>query len=115
MKTFLLIICLSLLFIGNAFSCEYTDEEICQSIYIIEGGEKTNFPYGIKSVSCNGKEECKKICLNTVRNNRKRFSDYGYREYKTYLEFLASRYCPKGEYLCENWLGNLKFYLKKGE
>jgi len=113
MKTFFLIICLSILFIGNAFSCEYTNEEICQSIYIIEGGEKTNFPYGIKSVSCNGKEECKKVCLNTVRNNRKRFSDYGHREYKTFLEFLTSRYCPKEEYLCDTWFTNLKFYLEK--
>lgn len=93
----------------------YTDEEICQAIYQIEGGQNTKYHYGIKSVKCEGKERCKKVCLNTVKNNRIRYAQYGHEKYGIFLEFLASRYCPNGEYLCENWLSNLKYYLKKGK
>lgn len=111
---FLIIILLSTNII-MAKDHDYTNEEICQSIYIIEGGQKTKFPYGIKSVKCTGKNECEKICLNTVENNRKRYSQYGYKKYGTFLEFLQSRYCPLSDDKCENWLPNLNFYLKKME
>ncbi len=92
---------------------EYNKRQICDAIYIIEGGEKTKYPYGIMSVHCKGEEECRKICYNTVLNNKTRYKNYGYKSYATYLEFLASRYCPESENLCENWLPNLKYYLEK--
>ena len=91
---------------------EYSKEDICKAIYIIEGGDKTKYPYGIKSVFCEGKEDCKQVCYNTIINNKGRYLDYGYKTHKTYLEFLASRYCPEGD-LCKNWLPNLKYYLEK--
>jgi len=99
-------------------SCpSYSKEDICRAIYIIEGGNNTKYPYGIKSVKCERKEDCKKVCYNTVENNKVRYEQYGYKEYATYLEFLASRYCPIEETnkndLCRNWLPNLKFYLEK--
>lgn len=93
----------------------YSNEAIADAIFIIEGGYKTNYPFGIKSVYCKGYDDCRQICLNTISNNRVRYAEYGYRQYKTYLEFLASRYCPISENGCENWLPNLKFYLKKGK
>jgi hypothetical protein len=91
----------------------YTDEAIVDSIFIIEGGYKTHYPFGIRSVFCSGYDDCRNVCVNTIKKNRVRYSEYGYRQYNTYLEFLASRYCPLSVDGCENWLSNLKFYLKK--
>ena len=96
-----------------------TDEEIAQAIYMAEGAELASKPYGILSVPCDSKESCKVICLNTIRNNRKRYADYGYKDYDTYLEFLASRYAPIN---CSNdngtnqfWLKNVLFYLGRSK
>jgi len=96
----------------------YSNEEICDAIYLAEGGEKTKYPYGIKSVKCSGEKECRKICINTVRNNKRRYREYGYKKYKTFLEFLASRYAPIGakndpKNLNKNWLKNVKYFLRK--
>ena len=91
-----------------------TNEEICEAIYRTEGSEHASKPYGILSVPCDSKESCKVICLNTIRNNRKRYADYGYKEYDTYLEFLGSRYAPPEIHpLNKFWLSNVLFYLRK--
>jgi hypothetical protein len=90
---------------------EYSNQEICDAIFIIEGGNKTNFPYGIKSVKCEGKDQCEKICLNTVRNNRLRFANQT--KEAEFLKFFQNRYCPNSEPMCESWLPNLKYYLEK--
>jgi len=91
----------------------YSNEAIAEAIFWAEGGYHTNWPYGIKSVYCKGIEECKEVCLNTIKNNRVRYSEYGNRQYKDYLSFLASRYCPASVDGCENWLPNVQSYLKK--
>ena len=94
----------------------WTDTQIANAIYKAENSVK--YPYGIKSIDTKGdKDYARRICLNTIKNNRKRFSDYGYKQYNTYLEFLASRYCPVG---CEDdngtnqyWLSNVLYFLNK--
>ena len=101
-----------------AYGQNWTDEAIADAIYKAEGGVKAKKPYGILSVECNGEAECRVICLNTIRNNRKRYADYGYKTYDTYLEFLASRYCPIGadndpKGLNKNWLKNVLYWLNK--
>jgi hypothetical protein len=93
----------------------YSNDAIADAIYWTEGGLKTNFPFGIKSVYCSGYDDCRKVCINTIQKNRVRYSEYGHRQYKEFLAFLGSRYCPISENGCENWLPNLKFYLKKGK
>ena len=93
----------------------YTNEEICDSIWYAEGGNKTKFPYGIKSVYCYGEEECRNVCLNTVKNNRKRYKEYGYKNFETYLSFLASKYCPISVRGCENWERNVRYFLEKNK
>lgn len=104
-----------LLLAGSLASAEeYTNEAIAEAIFWAEGGLHTQWPYGIKSVYCQGVAECKQICLNTIENNRVRYAEYGYREYKDYLSFLGSRYCPASVDGCENWLPNVKSLLKKG-
>lgn len=99
---------------------EYTNDQIVSAIYKAEGGDHAQYPYGIRSVNCESRSDCARVCKNTVRNNRERFKKYGYKSYPDFLSFLASRYCPikadndpKG--LNKNWLKNVKFYLAKGE
>ena len=96
----------------------YSDEQIVNAIYKAEGGAKAQYFYGIRSIECSGDTECRKICSNTVRNNRKRFADYGFKDYPDYISFLASRYCPVGadndpHGLNKNWEKNVRFYLEK--
>ena len=113
MKIIALTLAVLLMLVGLASAEEYTNEAIAEAIFWTEGGYKTNFPYGIKSVHCQGLAECKQVCINTIQNNRIRFSEYGYKEYKDYLSFLASRYCPLSDEGCENWLPNDRKILKK--
>ncbi len=113
-KLVLLVLFISI--ISNCFA--YTDEQICDAIYLAEGGKKAKVPYGILSVKCANEQECRQVCLNTVKNNRKRYKNYGYKKYKSFLEFLASRYAPIGvkndpNNLNKNWLRNVKYFLKK--
>lgn len=95
---------------------EPTNEDYCQAIYWAEG-ENAKWPYGIKGVYEYGK--AKRICLNTIRNNRIRYKEYGYKEHDTFISFLASRYAPtRGESLNKAerrlnkyWLKNVQWFL----
>src|SRR3990167_10020595 len=116
MKIFLVVLLLG--FTTAARADDYTDEQIVNAIYIIEGGAKATYAYGIRSVKYSTIAEARKICFNTVRKNRKRYADYGYKQYPDYLEFLQSRYAPlkvknDPKNLNNNWLKNLKYFLKK--
>ena len=109
------IIFLTLFLVVHSKCFGWTDEQIADAIYKAEGAEKAKVPYGILSVKVKDEAEARRVCLNTIRNNRKRFLKQT--KYKTYLEFLASRYCPVG---CENdngtnkyWLKNVKYFLNK--
>lgn len=114
MKTIILILMLLSLSIPT-LAKEYTNEEIANAIFFAEGGYKTSYPYGIKSVYCEGIENCKQICLNTIANNKIRYKEYGYKKHNTYLEFLASRYCPASISGCENWLPNVTYFLERNK
>ena len=94
----------------------YTCEQIVNAIYIAEGAEKTKYPYGIKSVPCNGHDECRRICFNTVRNNVRRWRTAVEKgDTRDYLTFLWHRYCPPSEHTLNNhWLKNVSFWLKRG-
>lgn len=90
--------------------------KIVDAIYLAEGGERAIKPYGILSVPCETKTECRKICENTVRNNYKRWEKAG--KPGTYLEFLAARFAPIGAsndpyQLNRNWLKNVKKFLDR--
>ena len=67
-------------------------DRVISAIYRVEGGAKTKYPYGIKSVKVSGTAEAKRVCQNTVRNNWKRWERAG--RPGDYLDFLADRYCP---------------------
>src|SRR3990167_7113488 len=69
-----------------------TVNKIVNAIYKAEGGAKTKYPYGIKSVRCTTEASCRKVTVNTVRNNFKRWEKAG--NPGLFLHFLADRYCP---------------------
>lgn len=106
--------------LNNAVSGEITPinenyaNKIADAIYIIEGGEKTKYPYGIKSIDTGGnKEKARRICLNTIRNQYIRWQQYG--KTNDYLDSLADRYCPpsvdkQGNI---NWKKNIRAVLNK--
>ena len=112
MKIFILLLLIFLNLCNTLYAEEYNAKKICDIIYIIEGKEKANQPYGInpKYITCKSKNECEQICHNTVNNNKIRFKNQN--KEKDFLSFLAKRYCPLN---WKVWLKNLKFYLNKGE
>ena len=119
MVSAIIILVLVLFGCTTAHAEEYSDDQIVKAIYMAEGGKHAQYPYGIRSVSCESGSSCARICKNTVRNNRKRYERYGYKSYSDFVSFLASRYCPlkagndpKG--LNANWKRNVNFYLKRG-
>lgn len=58
-----------------------------------EGGDKAKVHYGILSVPTKGEEDARRIALNTVKNNYKRWNTAG--QPGSYIDFLASRYVPE--------------------
>ena len=110
------VIAMVVMFACAVWASEYSDTDIVNAIYKIEGSTKAQYLYGIRSVKYSNEAEARRICMNTVRNNRVRFTKQS--KYKDYLSFLASRYCPVN---CDNdrgtnkfWLRNLKYWLEKG-
>lgn len=104
---------IAFLLISQTAYAELSPEKINQivdAIGKIENSKK--YPYGIKSIPTNGnKEYARKICYNTVRNNYRRWLKSDRK--KTYLKFLADRYCPIGASddlktnLNKNWYPNI--------
>ena len=118
---FVLLFCLFFSIEGRADECSqvsgYTCSQIVDAIYVAEGGESTKYPFGIVSVKCEGYEECREICTNTVRNNVKRWQNAVKEgDSRDYLTFLWHRYCPPTEHsLNANWKNNVEKYLKKNK
>lgn len=75
--------------IFSAISDSYATK-VVNAIFIVEGGTKTKYPYGIKSVKTSNPRQ---VCLNTVRNNWIRWQKTGAKG--DFLDFLADRYCPQ--------------------
>lgn len=99
----------------------FTNEEYVNAIYKAEGGKNARYLYGIRSISYKDAKEARRICLNTVRNNRKRYKKYGYRRYPEFIQFLGSRYCPTSganlsfseKRLNKHWVKNVRYFLNK--
>lgn len=111
---------LCLLWAGSAWAesvCGYDVERLATAIYKAENSVK--YPYGIKSIDTHGdKVYARKICINTIRNNGKRWEKAG--RPTDYLSFLAGRFCPIGaaddKWLNLNryWRGNVARLYEKG-
>lgn len=83
-------------------------EAYADAIYKIEGGSEARRPYGILSVLCETKDECRRVCINTVRNSHRRWHDAG--RPGDFRSFLANRYCPPASDPMGNvnWRRNIK-------
>jgi len=81
---------------------------IADAIYRVEGGARAKAPYGILSVKVKDATEARKVCLNTIRNNHRRWQAAG--KPGKFLDFLADRYCPKSADPVgnRNWKKNVK-------
>ena len=94
----------------------YSNDQIANAIYKAEGGEKTKYPYGVKSINTNGDEKyARQICLNSIRNSRKRWIDAGKSD--DFIIFMSRRYAPIGAEndpggLNKFWIKNVKWFLK---
>jgi len=120
MKFFIYFILPLLIFFGFTALAHPQDidvERLADAIWLAEGGLKAEYAYGIRSIKYNDIDHARQICINTIKNNIKRFQKQT--EYKDYLEFLASRYCPVGvendpKGLNKNWLKNVRYYYERG-
>jgi hypothetical protein len=83
--------------------------KLADAIYKAEGGAKTNFPYGVRSIDTKGnKEYAQKICLNSIRNAQKRWKKAG--EPEDFVTFMGRRYIPPKEN--PNWVRLVKYFYK---
>lgn len=84
---------------------------VVDAIYVIEGGQRAKVAYGICSVKVSSAVEARQVCLNTVRNNYRRWKNHkGPQE--SFRSFLGKRYCPP-QLGGDNryWLRNLSHYV----
>lgn len=97
--------------------CQITPEKankMADFIYIIEGKDKTKYPYGVKSIKTDGnKEKARRITLNSINNSYKRWEKTN--KQGNFIDFFADRWCPpsadkQGNL---NWIKNMNYYLKK--
>lgn len=90
---------------------EYSDSAIVEAIYKAEGGSRTKHPYGIKSVKTYGnKAKAKQICLNSVKNGRKRWIEA--EKPCDLITFIGLRYSPPA--INPNWVKLVYHFIKKG-
>jgi len=92
------------------------ENKLCEAIYRSEGGDRTNYPYGIKSVSCETKDECRIKCIESVRNQFKLFTRHGGKGVKNFIREFARRY-DSGDSRAGQaiWIKNVtRIYYKQG-
>lgn len=94
----------------------YTLDQWADAIKRAENSVK--YPYGIKSVSCKGEEECRKVCKNTVYRTLVKYRVDRCRPSEKGIECLARRYAPIGAKddptnLNKNWIKNVQYFLDK--
>lgn len=70
-----------------------SDDDIANAIYKIEGGSRAKVSYGILSIPVRDADHARRICINTIRNNRIRWIKAG--QPGNYLDYLADKYCPR--------------------
>jgi len=98
-------------FVGLLFSLSAlaaTDDQIADAVYRVEGSARAKVPYGILSIPVRDTAHARRICLNTIRNNRARWIKAG--QPGAFLDYLADRYCPRSADPVgnKNWKANIK-------
>jgi len=89
-------------------------EAIADAIYRAEGGSKTRWPYGVKSVKTNGEAHARRVCLNTIDRAAGEWKIHGRVRHGCFIKYLSLRYCPPsldpdGN---RNWVKNVLWFLR---
>jgi len=111
MKTIINTSLLSLLLVATSkagsLPSSYVNK-VADAIYRAEGGRQARVPYGILSVKVRSEAEARRICLNTIRNNHRRWVQAG--KPGLFLDYLANIYCPYSAdpHGNRNWKRNVK-------
>lgn len=91
----------------------YTSGRICEAIRKAEGVHSI-YPYGIKSVSCSTQDECKRVCIKTIRHYRKDFAKLENQGTEDFIEYSSRRYVAGDTRANQkSWVKNVKFFLTK--
>lgn len=83
-------------------------EQFAQAIYRVEGGSRTKYPFGVKSIDTGGDyAKAKRITEVSIRNNYARWIKAG--KPVSFIKFMALRWCtpsadPTGH---TNWVLNM--------
>lgn len=90
------------------------EQRMADAIWIAEGGSKTRWPYGVKSVKVSSVAEARRVTVNSVRNNWVRWHAAGKPE--PFVQFMARRWCPPSADPVghRNWVKNVNYSLKRG-
>jgi len=111
---FALLLCAGIVILAS--SCVFggeIDEGLADAIFKAEGGHKATWLYGIKSVSYTDEADARRICLNTIRNHRKRHAKHTCGV--EFVECLGNRYCPPTIHpLNKHWVKNVKYFYDNG-
>lgn len=124
MRTILINVILALSI--NCFACDgktsfcsknlvLTDKKIntfADIVYRIEGGKKAKKPYGILSIPVKDEQSARKVCINSIKNNYKRWTTAG--RTNCFIDFFVNRWCPSSSDFSgnKNWKSNAHKILK---
>lgn len=65
---------------------------VVSAIYRTEGGERTKYPYGVKSIKTSSVNDARHVCYNTVRNFIRKHHIVKVDRY--FITMLSNKYCP---------------------
>ena len=111
-----------LLYAGSVYAFELSKEEVnrlADSIYLAEGGNKTNYPYGVKSIKCKNGENggCRVVTIRSIKNNIKRYNKQlsgKAGDIKGFIIHMGKRWCPPSAHkLNVHWVKNVHYYMNK--
>ena len=96
-------------FLPSATAEDYSDTQLVNAIWKAEGGEKAEYPYGIKSIKCSSLAMYRLACFQSVWNNKKRWIKADKPE--DFIIFMGRRYSPPK--INPNWVRLVKFFLNR--
>ena len=86
--TMFLVVALSLS--GLVYAQDINVEKFADAIRRAEG----NANYGVLSIPCKTEAKCRQICINSIKNNLKRYEKSD--KNTDFVGFMAKRWCPIG-------------------
>lgn len=89
-------------------------QRLADIIWRVEGGSKTRYPYGIKSVKVRDAAHARQVCLRTIDRAVVEWREVGHLRVPCFVQYLAMRYCPAevdptGH---QNWIRNVRLLIK---